>query len=142
MQILWASVHILTHALKNFCRQNAINSMPWLGRNIQKQSFTGVLKKCTLKKCPKFTGEHPCRSKATLFKSHFGMGALLYICYIFSEHLFLSLCTDATEYTIQNIQFFNHFWNSTLYQDNNRPEWYGNTRQSFVYSECTFTFTL
>ena len=89
MQILWASVHILTHALKNFCRQNAINSMPWLGRNIQKQSFTGVLMKCPLKICHKFTGEHPCRSKATLLKSHFGMGALLYICYIFSEHLFL-----------------------------------------------------
>ena len=38
-----------------------------------------------LKICKKFTGEHPCRSAI----SHFGMGALLQICCIFSKHLFL-----------------------------------------------------
>ena len=39
------------------------------------------LVKVVLKKCSKFTGEHPCRSvtHATLLKSHFGMGALLQI---------------------------------------------------------------
>ena len=50
------------------------------------------LEKDVLKICSKFTGEHPRRSaicKATLFKSHFGMGVLLWICCIFSEHLFL-----------------------------------------------------
>ena len=55
------------------------------------------LEKGVLKICRKFAREHPCRSaisikllsKATLLKSHFGMGALLQICYIFSEHLFL-----------------------------------------------------
>ena len=39
---------------------------------IQKQPSTDVLRK----RC------------ATLLKSHFGMGDLLYICYRFSEHLF------------------------------------------------------
>ena len=39
------------------------------------------LRKGDLKICSKFTGEHPCRSKnthakATLLKSHFGMGIL------------------------------------------------------------------
>ena len=34
--------------------------------------------------CSKFTGEHPCRSV------NFGMGVLLQICCIFSEHLFLA----------------------------------------------------
>ena len=33
-------------------------------------------------------------SKATLLKSHFGMGGLLYICCIFSEHLFLRTPVD------------------------------------------------
>ena len=49
------------------------------------------LRKVVLKICSKFTEEHPCRSfcKATLLKSHFGMGILLQICCIFSEHLFL-----------------------------------------------------
>ena len=54
-----------------------------------------------LKICSKFTGEHPCRSaisiaiaicecdwKATLLKSHFGIGVLQQICCIFSKHLF------------------------------------------------------
>ena len=56
----------------------------------QKQPYRGVLKK----RC---TGEHPCRimisiklqSKATLLKSHFGMGVLLWICGIFSGTPFL-----------------------------------------------------
>ena len=76
-----------------------------------------VFEKGVLKICCKFTGEHPCRSvisiklqrkkcsenmqqiykktpmpkccRATLLKSHFGMGVLLQICCIFSKHLFL-----------------------------------------------------
>ena len=48
-----------------------------------------------LKICSKCTGEHLCRSMisicrfATLLKPLLGIGALLYICCIFSEHLFL-----------------------------------------------------
>ena len=49
------------------------------------------LRKGVLKVCSKFTGEHPCQSviSATLLKSHFGMGVLLQICCIYSDHLFL-----------------------------------------------------
>ena len=53
------------------------------------------LGKGALKICSKFTGEHPCQSvillksvSATLLKSHFRMGVLLYISYKFSEHFF------------------------------------------------------
>ena len=46
------------------------------------------LGKVVLKICSKGTGEHPCRS-VTLLKLQFGMGVLLYICCIISEHLFL-----------------------------------------------------
>ena len=46
------------------------------------------LGKRVLKIWSKFTGEHPCRS-ANLLKSHFGMGVILKICCIFSEHLFI-----------------------------------------------------
>ena len=48
------------------------------------------LRKGVLKICSKFTGEHPCRSaiSGSYPKSHFGMGVLLKICCIFSEHLF------------------------------------------------------
>ena len=60
---------------------------------------TSVLTKSVRIICSKFTGEHPCQSgipiklqrKATLLKSHFSMGVLLYICRIFLERLFLSL---------------------------------------------------
>ena len=62
---------------------------------LYQQLSRGVLRKGILKKCSKFTGEHPCRScKVTLLKSHFGMGVLLYICCIFSEHLFLKTPVD------------------------------------------------
>ena len=53
------------------------------------------LEKGVPKICSKFTGEHPCRSVisikllTTLLKSHFGMCVLLWICCMFSEHLFL-----------------------------------------------------
>ena len=53
------------------------------------------LKKGVLKICSKFTGDHPCgsaisiKSFAALWKSHFCMSALLQICSILSEHLFL-----------------------------------------------------
>ena len=51
------------------------------------------LGKGILKTCSKITGEHPYRSviycEATLLKSHFGMGVLLWIYCIFSEQLFL-----------------------------------------------------
>ena len=58
--------------------------------------------KGVLKICSKFIGEQQCRSAisikllcfATLLKSHFGMGVLLYICCIFSEHLFLRTPLD------------------------------------------------
>ena len=47
------------------------------------------LRKVVLKKCSKFRGEHPCRSAISIMlKSHFGIGVLLYICCIFSEHHF------------------------------------------------------
>ena len=40
--------------------------------------------------CSKFTREHPYQSyHAVSLKSYFGMGFLLKICCIFSEHLFL-----------------------------------------------------
>ena len=45
-----------------------------------------LLEEGVLKICSKFTREHP-YCKATLLKSHFGMGVLLQICCIFSEHL-------------------------------------------------------
>ena len=55
-----------------------------------------------MKICSKFTEEDPCQSmisiklqsKATLFKSHFGIGVLLKICCIFSEQLFLRTPLD------------------------------------------------
>ena len=51
------------------------------------------LEKDVLKICSKFTGDTHAEvwlkyiCKATLFKSHFGMGILLYICCIFSKNL-------------------------------------------------------
>ena len=53
-----------------------------------------LLGKGVLKICSKFTREHPCQSAisikfASLLKSHFDMGALLYNCCIFSEHLYI-----------------------------------------------------
>ena len=53
------------------------------------------LVKDVLKVCSKLTGEHPYQSvisiklQSNLLKSHFGMGVLLQICCIFSEHLVL-----------------------------------------------------
>ena len=41
--------------------------------------------------------------KATLLKSHFGMGFLLYICCIFSKHLFLRTPLDSRFWTVQEI---------------------------------------
>ena len=61
-------------------------------RNSPPEVFLG---KSILKICIKFTGEHPCQSVilikllATLLKSHLGMGVLLEICCIFSEHIFI-----------------------------------------------------
>ena len=51
------------------------------------------LEKGALKICSKFTGEHPCRNVITI-KLLFGMGVLLEICCIFSEHLFLRTPLD------------------------------------------------
>ena len=48
---------------------------------------TKVFEVLKLKICSKFTGEHSCQS-ATLMKSHLDMAVFLYICSIFSEHLF------------------------------------------------------
>ena len=49
-----------------------------------------LLGKGVLKICSTFTGEHPCRSMISIkLQSNFGMGVLLQICCIFSEHLFL-----------------------------------------------------
>ena len=54
-------------------------------------------KKGVIKIWSNFTGENPCRSAisikllSTLLKSHFCMDFLLYVCCIFSEHLFLTL---------------------------------------------------
>ena len=53
-----------------------------MGRSSHPEVFLG---KCVLKTFSKFAGEHPCRSAI----SHFGMGALLWICCMSSEHLFL-----------------------------------------------------
>ena len=63
----------------------------------QKQPSKGDLRKVVLKICSKFTEEYQNRKVisikllcfATLLTPHFGMGDLLQICYIFSEHLFL-----------------------------------------------------
>ena len=73
---------------------------PWAynGIHFSKSSDPEVfLRRGVLKICNKFTGEHPCRSVISiklLLKSHFGMSVLLYICYIFSEHLFLETPLD------------------------------------------------
>ena len=48
------------------------------------------LRKGVLKICSKFTGKHPCGS----VKSHLGMGVLLEICCIISEHLSLIIPLD------------------------------------------------
>ena len=75
-------------------------------RNCRSSRPEVFLVKDVLKICRKFTGEHPCRSVisercfATLLKSQFGMGVLLQICRIFSEHLFLTTPLDG------------FFWNS------------------------------
>ena len=45
------------------------------------------IEKGVLKIYSKFTGEHPC--KATFLKSCFDIGALLYNCCIFSEHVLI-----------------------------------------------------
>ena len=50
-----------------------------------------------LKICSKFTGEYPCRRVI----SHFGMGVLLQICCIFSEHFFLETPLDGCFWRIQ-----------------------------------------
>ena len=58
------------------------------------------LRKGVLKICSKFTGEYPCRSVISIelhsnfIETHFGMGVLLWICCIFSEHLFLRIPLD------------------------------------------------
>ena len=53
------------------------------------------LGKGVLKICRKFTGEKPMLSCfATLLKSNFGMGVLLQICCIFSEHFFVRTPLD------------------------------------------------
>ena len=58
---------------------------------IQKQPSTGVLIKRHSENLQKIYRRHPCRSAISikLLKSHFAMGILLYICCIFSGHLFL-----------------------------------------------------
>ena len=56
-------------------------------RSSHSEMFLG---KGVLKICSKFTGEHPCRSAISIkLQSNFGMGVLLQISCIFSEHLFL-----------------------------------------------------
>ena len=68
-----------------------------INRSSHQKVFLG---KVVLKICSKFTAEHPCRSVisktliATLLKSQFGMGVLLYVCCIFSEYLFLKIPLD------------------------------------------------
>ena len=79
-------------------------------RSIHPWVFLG---KGVLKISSKFTGEHPCGSAIywnhTLLNSHFGMGVLLWICCIFSEHLFFRtplggcFCTMLTQF-LQKIQ--------------------------------------
>ena len=60
-------------------------------RSSRPEVFLG---KSILKICSKFSGEHPCRGAISIkllrnfMKWHFGMGDFLYICCIFSEHLF------------------------------------------------------
>ena len=70
--------------------RNIIAPFLWL---LQNQLSRGVLGKGVPKICSKFTGEHRCLSVisivSTLLKSHFSMGVLLQIYYIFSEHLLL-----------------------------------------------------
>ena len=74
-------------------------------RSIHPWVFLG---KGVLKISSKFTGEHPCGSAIywnhTLLNSHLGMGVLLWICCIFSEHLFFRtplggcFCTMLTQF--------------------------------------------
>ena len=86
------------------------------------------LRKGILKTCNKFTGEHHAEvwfqesCFATLLKLHFGMGVLLYIWCMFSEHLFLETSLSGS------------FWksnvvlpeNQVLIEDVNARDWKGN----------------
>ena len=71
-------------------------------RNLkQKQLSRGVLRKrCseniqqTYKRTPMSKCNFNKVAKATSLKSHFGMDVLLYICWIFLEHLFLRILLD------------------------------------------------
>ena len=70
------------------------------------------LRKVLLKIYSKFIGEHPCRSMisikllcfATLLKSQFGMGVLLQMCSIFSDHLFLRTPLDGCFWIYEHFQ--------------------------------------
>ena len=54
--------------------------------------------------CSKFTGEHLCWSAISIkLQSNFGMGVLLPICGIFSEHLFLRTPLDGCFWTVKEI---------------------------------------
>ena len=69
----------------------------WILSTYPKQLFRSshpevFLRKGALKKCSKFTGEHPCRSVTSVkLLWNFGMGVLLWIWCIFSEHLLLRI---------------------------------------------------
>ena len=74
------------------------------------------LEKYLLKICNKFTREHACRSVISissfraLLKSHFGVGVLLQIFCIFSEHLFLRTPLGGcySTFDLQNVDFLNN----------------------------------
>ena len=57
--------------------------------NQQKQPFRGVRRK----RCSE-NMQQMYRKKPSLLKSHFDMGVLLYICCMFSDHLFLKTSLD------------------------------------------------
>ena len=73
--------------------------------NCQKKPSLGLLmKRCSdnMQQIYRRTFMLKC-CKATLLKSHFGMGVLLQMCCIFSEHLFLRIPLDGCFWTVKEI---------------------------------------
>ena len=90
-EILNGKLHLLYSECLWDISENSMRKLKLIFENSRSSRPEVFLGKSVLK----FIGEHPCRTAisikllATLLKSHFGMGVLLLICCIFSEHLFL-----------------------------------------------------
>ena len=96
----WNSIvlpNVSLPSLKRFSSSGVSSLNQHLFRSSPPDMFLG---KGVLKICCKFTGQQP--YKATLLKSHFGMGVLLSICCIISEHLFLKTPLEGCFWSCQH----------------------------------------